>query len=207
MTAFPATDTRAVDEVVDSFSRHRAALDGVLQDLTGSAARLDRWASLLHERLTGGHRLLVAGNGGSAAQAQHLAAELVGRFRSDRPAFSAVALTADSATTTALANDYGVDEMFARQVEAHGRDGDVLLALSTSGRSPNVLRAVEAANQAGLVTVALTGARPNPLSDAVQDTVAVGSFDTALIQEAHQVLIHVLCEAFDARIFAAEVVR
>ncbi len=207
MTAFPAADTGARDVVADSFSRHRATLDGLLQDLAGSVARLDGWASLLHERLSAGHRLLVAGNGGSAAQAQHLAAELVGRFRSDRPAFSAVALTADSVTITALANDYGVNEMFARQVEAHGRDGDVLLALSTSGRSPNLLRAVEAACQVGLVTVALTGARPNPLSDAVHDAVVVGSSDTALIQEAHQVLIHLLCEAFDARVFTAEGVR
>lgn len=207
MTVFPEADPWVIDDAVDSFSRHRAALDAVLQDMAGSAAPLDGWASLLYERLSAGQRLLVAGNGGSAAQAQHLAAELVGRFRSDRPAFSAVALTADSATTTALANDYGVTEMFARQVEAHGRDGDVLLTLSTSGRSPNVLRAVEAACQAGMVTVALTGARPNPLSDAVHEAVAVGSSDTALIQEAHQVLIHVLCEAFDSRVFASEVVR
>ncbi|CAM5680972.1 D-sedoheptulose 7-phosphate isomerase OS=Streptomyces griseomycini OX=66895 GN=FHS37_002862 PE=4 SV=1 [Streptomyces griseomycini] len=107
--------------------------------------------------LGGGGRLLAAGNGGSAAQAQHLTAEIVGRYRDDRPPFSAIALHADTSSTTAIANDYGVDEVFARQVRAHGREGDVLMLLSTTGASANLLSAADAARAAGVRVWALTG--------------------------------------------------
>jgi phosphoheptose isomerase len=141
--------------------------------------------------------LLAAGNGGSAAQAQHLTSELVGRFHLERPALSAIALTADSASMTALANDYGAAALFARQVEAHGRPGDALVALSTSGRSPNVVAAAEAAARAGLVVVALTGSCPNPLAERADLCLAVQAATTATVQEVHQVMIHLLCTIID----------
>lgn len=125
--------------------------------------------------LCGGGRLLAAGNGGSAAQAQHLTAELVGRYRTDRPPFSAIALHADTSSTTAIANDYGVDELFARQVRAHGRPGDVLILLSTSGASANLLSAAAAGRAAGLHVWALTGPAPNPLAAAADEAFCVAA--------------------------------
>ena len=123
--------------------------------------------------LVGGGRLLVAGNGGSAAQAQHLTAELVGRYRDDRPALSAIALHAETSAVTAISNDYGYDHVFARQVQAHGRPGDVFLGMSTSGRSANVLAAMEAAREGGLAVWAMTGTGPNPMSEAADEALAV----------------------------------
>ncbi|MDQ1726706.1 MAG: D-sedoheptulose 7-phosphate isomerase [Frankiaceae bacterium] len=160
-------------------------------------AALDRWGRELARVVMGGGRLLVCGNGGSAAQAQHLAAELVGRYRSDRPAYSAIALCAETSSMTAIGNDYGFELVFSRQVEAHGRRGDILLALSTSGRSPNVVAAAEAARRLGLTTWAFTGAGPNPLADACDDAVCVDAPLTCTVQEVHQVALHLLCDAMD----------
>jgi phosphoheptose isomerase len=150
--------------------------------------------------LGGGGRLLAAGNGGSAAQAQHLTAELVGRYHGERRALSAIALHADTSALTAIGNDYGAEQAFARQVRAHGRDGDVLLALSTSGRSPNLLRAVEAARQAGVQAWGFTGPAPNPLQEMCDEALAVDAPRTATVQEAHLVLLHLLCESVDEAI-------
>jgi D-sedoheptulose 7-phosphate isomerase len=155
------------------------------------------WGAELERRLSAGARLLVAGNGGSAAQAQHLTAELVGRYRAERPAYSALALHADTSTVTAVGNDYGFEELYARQVAAHGRPGDVLLLMSTSGRSPNLLAAAEAARAGRLRVWALTGPRPNPLALRAEETVAVEAESTATVQEMHLVALHLLCEAFD----------
>lgn len=146
---------------------------------------------------TGG-RLLACGNGGSAAQAQHLTAELVGRYREERRPLSAIALHAETSTLTAVSNDYGAEVAFARQVLAHGRPGDVLLALSTSGRSPNLLRAVEAARGCGVVPWCFSGPAPNPLHDMCDQGIAVDAPSMATVQEAHLVLLHLLCEAVDA---------
>jgi D-sedoheptulose 7-phosphate isomerase len=176
---------------------HIDALAVALGGLYAETDRLDRWGCRLAHVLGGGGRVLVAGNGGSAAEAQHLTAELVGRYRDDRPAFSAIALCAEGSAVTAIGNDYGAAEVFARQVRAHGRDGDVLVALSTSGRSPNVLAAVEAADACGMTTWALTGARENPLAERCDDALCVGSPHTATVQEVHLVAIHLLCAAFD----------
>jgi D-sedoheptulose 7-phosphate isomerase len=178
-------------------ARHVRALVEALAHLDGQLADLDRLGTEIGTVLGRGGRLLAVGNGGSAAHAQHLTAELVGRFRADRPALSAFALTVDSSTVTALANDYGADALFARQVEAHGRAGDVLVALSTSGSSPNVLAAATAAHRLGMVVVALTGPAPNPLASLADRPVAVTADNTATIQEVHQVIIHLLCDAVD----------
>jgi phosphoheptose isomerase len=182
---------------------HLAALTQALADLDDEVGRLEAWGSHLAEVLVGGGRLLAAGNGGSAAQAQHLTSELVGRYRDDRTPFSAIALHAEPSAVTAVANDYGYAEVFARQVRAHGRPGDVLVGLSTSGRSPNVLAAVAAARAAGLTTWALTGAAPNPLAARVDDAVCVPATATATIQEVHQVVVHLVCAAVDVAVGAA----
>ena len=162
--------------------------------------RLQTWGSFLADRLPAGGRLLVAGNGGSAAEAQHLTSELVGRFCTERAPLSAIALHADSSSVTAIANDYGVEEVFARQVRAHGRPGDVLLLLSTSGTSPNVLAAAQTGREGGLTVWALTGPAPNPLAEASDQAVCVDAEQAATIQECHLVAVHLLCAAIDAHI-------
>ncbi|HKU30851.1 D-sedoheptulose-7-phosphate isomerase [Arthrobacter sp. NyZ413] len=177
-------------------------LDNVLpalDSLRSQSVRLSAWGTELAVRLLAGRRLLAAGNGGSAAEAQHLTAELVGRFDSERVPFSAIALHSDSSTVTAVANDYGYEELFARQVRAHGRAGDVLLLLSTSGRSPNLLRAVMAAKERGISTWALTGKGPNRLSLACDDAITVEAI-AANAQEGHLIAIHAMCRAFDAEV-------
>ncbi|MFI2640927.1 SIS domain-containing protein [Streptomyces sp. NPDC018610] len=171
-----------------------------LERFRASAHITQRWGERLAAVLGGGGRLLAAGNGGSAAQAQHLTAELVGRYREDRPPFSAIALHADTSSTTAIANDYGVDEVFARQVRAHGRDGDVLMLLSTSGASANLLSAADAGRAAGMRVWALTGAAPNPLSAGSDETLSVAGASTATVQELHLVAVHMVCAAFDAAV-------
>jgi D-sedoheptulose 7-phosphate isomerase len=177
---------------------HLDALVAVLDGLRAATDRIDGWARHLADVLPAGGRLLAAGNGGSAAQAQHLTSELVGRYRDDRPPVSAIPLHADTSTLTAVANDYGAAHAFARQVEAHGRAGDVLVLLSTSGRSPNVVAAAVAGRRVGLTTWALTGPAPNPLASRCDDAVCVGSGATATVQEAHQVIVHLLCAGYDA---------
>jgi phosphoheptose isomerase len=145
-----------------------------------------------------GGRLLAVGNGGSAAQAQHLTSELVGRYRDDRRPFSAISLHAETSALTAIGNDYPPEELFARQVRAHGREGDVLLALSTSGRSPNVLGAAPTARRRhGLTTWALTGPPAEPARHEVDDAVVIDAPYTATCQEVHQVVVHLLCAAVD----------
>jgi D-sedoheptulose 7-phosphate isomerase len=183
-------------------SEHLDALHCALDAVEGYASRIDAWGHRLAATLTSGGRLLAVGNGGSAAQAQHLTAELVGRYQAERPPLSAIALHAETSTVTALLNDYPPEQLFARQVRAHGRHGDVLLALSTSGRSANVLAAVREAGACGLTRWAITGAGPNPVSMAADECVCVESKNTATIQEVHQVIVHLICEAVDAALAA-----
>ncbi|MGL5910740.1 MAG: SIS domain-containing protein, partial [Phycicoccus sp.] len=177
---------------------HRAEVDSGLRSLTRRSGLLRAWGEQLATVLTTGGRLLAAGNGGSAAEAQHLTGELVGRFLRDRRALSGVALTADSASLTAILNDYGPDEVFARQVEAHGRPGDVLVLLSTSGTSSNVLHAAKRGADVGLTVWALTGPAPNPLAGLAHEAITVDAPSTAAVQEVHLVAIHALCAALDA---------
>jgi len=174
---------------------HLTELIGTLSGL--ETAILRRWGAHLAHVLGGGGRLLVVGNGGSAAQAQHLAAELVGRFRTERSPLPVLALSSDTSIVTAIGNDYGFDEVFARQVIAHGRTGDVLLALSASGRSANVLAAVSAAASIDMTTWALTGRAPNPLAQAAAEYLTIPSDLVTTVQECHLVAIHVLSEAVE----------
>ncbi|MFC7532883.1 SIS domain-containing protein [Actinoplanes sp. GCM10030250] len=175
-------------------------LDGLAEALSAyreEASILEAWGAHLARHLGRGGRLLVAGNGGSAAEAQHLAAELVGRLRDERMPLSAIALTPDSSAVTAISNDYGFDEVFARQVRAHGRPGDVLLLLSTSGRSLNLVRAAEAARELGLHTWAMVGEAPNPLAEACDQALRCPSPDSQVVQELHLVSVHVMCTYLD----------
>ncbi|RZQ60225.1 D-sedoheptulose-7-phosphate isomerase [Amycolatopsis suaedae] len=178
-------------------SEHIADLRAVLGDVSADAPRIESWGRHLASVLDSGNRLLACGNGGSAAEAQHLTGELVGRFQRDRRPFSAIALHADTSAGTAIVNDYGEHDMFARQVQAHGRPGDVLIALSTSGSSQNVCAAAKTARDLGLTTWAFTGPLPNSLAALCDDAFAVESPSTATVQEAHLVLVHALCAAFD----------
>jgi D-sedoheptulose 7-phosphate isomerase len=184
----------------DRLGAHLAALTDPLAALELELVRIAHWGTHAAQVLVGGGRLLSVGNGGSAAQAQHLTSELVGRYREDRPPLSALALHADSSSLTAIGNDFGAEEAFARQVRAHGRPGDIALALSTSGRSANVLSAVEAAHAGGLTTWALTGEAPNPLAELADDAVCVEASSTATVQEVHQVILHLLCEAVEEEV-------
>src|SRR4051812_17935154 len=177
-------------EAIEHLDATRNAVSGLRHEVD----RLERWGRRLADVLTNGGRLLAAGNGGSAAHAQHLTSELVGRYRDERMPLSAIALHGETSTLTAVLNDYGAEEVFARQVRAHGRPGDVFLALSTSGRSPNLLAAARAAHESRLHVWAVTG-RPSPLAALADDALCVGASTTAVVQEVHQVAVHLLCEA------------
>ncbi|MCS7100605.1 MAG: D-sedoheptulose 7-phosphate isomerase [Burkholderiaceae bacterium] len=161
--------------------------------LTALRPHLIAAADAAVEAVSSGNRILFCGNGGSAADAQHLAAELVGRLVRDRRALPALALTTDSSALTAIGNDYGFEQVFARQVEALGRAGDVLVAISTSGNSPNVIRAVEVAKPIGIATVGLLGRNGGRLAALVDIPIVVPAEETARIQEAHSFLGHVFC--------------
>ena len=176
---------------------HALEVQDGLRSLARQAQVLRSWGEWLATTLVGGGRLLAAGNGGSAAEAQHLTAELVGRWLEDRRPLSAISLCAETSSLTAILNDYGPDEVFARQVEAHGRPGDVLVLLSTSGTSSNVLHAAKRGLDAGLRVWAMTGRGPNPLAALAHETVVVDAPSTAAVQEVQLVAIHALCAALD----------
>jgi D-sedoheptulose 7-phosphate isomerase len=161
------------------------------------APRIEAVARRMAEVLRGGGKLLFFGNGGSAADAQHLAAEFVNRFQVERPALAAVALTTDASALTSIGNDRGFDQVFARQVEALGRPGDLVVAISTSGDSPNVLRGVHAARRLGCGTVGFTGGSGGALATAVDEAFVVPSAETPRIQETHITLGHALCALVD----------
>lgn len=174
-----------------------AVLSGALAE-PGLVAQVNAAGSELLGSLAGGGTLLVAGNGGSAAIASHVAAELIGKCIFDRDPLPAINLAESLSSITAVANDYGFDEVFARGVRAHGRDGDVLLAMSTSGSSPNVLRALDAARERNLVTIAMTGERGRDLVGRADHVLVVPSHETPRIQEAHMLWAHMWCEAVDS---------
>jgi D-sedoheptulose 7-phosphate isomerase len=167
------------------------------------ADRIVQVARLMVQAFRDGGKVLLFGNGGSSTDASHIAAELVGRYSRDRMPLPAIALATDMAALTSIANDYDFAEIFARQVQAHGRKGDIAIAISTSGSSPNVLKAVEAAKARGLITVAWTGARGGKLASMVDYPFVVPSTVTARIQESHITLGHILCELIEEGLFAS----
>jgi phosphoheptose isomerase len=182
-------------------SRHITELAEALPRLDAHVERIERWGAELARRLSGGARLLAVGNGGSAAEAQHLSAELVGRYRAEKQPLSALCLHAETSSLTAIANDYGPAEAFARQVRAHGRPGDVLIGLSTSGRSENVLGAVRAARALELATWALCGPGPNELAKLCDEAICLDAAGPT-VQELHLIAIHVLCTVVDSELSA-----
>jgi D-sedoheptulose 7-phosphate isomerase len=173
-----------------------AALERATQDaaLLGAARKI---AAVVIAALRSGNKLLIIGNGGSAADAQHIAAEIVGRYERDRPAWAAIALTTDTSALTAIANDYGFEQVFARQVEGLGRRGDVLLALSTSGRSPNILAALRTARQRGLVTIGFTGTKGEALGEFCDHLLVAPSADTPIVQQIHLAVAHGICDEIE----------
>ena len=174
-----------------------ALLDGSRVRAEIDVAALARAAELMRDAVLGGKKILLCGNGGSAADAQHIAAELIGRFVVERRPLAALALTVDSSALTAIANDYGYEHVFSRQVEALGNEGDVLIAITTSGTSKNVVAAVAAARARGMKVLGLTGANGTAFAAACDAGIAVPSTNTARIQELHITIGHVLCEVVD----------
>jgi len=164
---------------------------------------VERVAEACAGAIAAGGKVMFCGNGGSAADSQHLAAELVGKLVFDRPGMAGLALTVDTSALTAIGNDFGYEFVFARQVEALGRAGDVLVGITTSGRSKNVLRAFEAARARGIVTVAMTGQARGPVAEAADHWLAVPHAETQKIQEGHIVLGHIFCALIEARIHGA----
>ena len=181
--------------------RKTASVIGALVADAGLARTIETVARLCVTALRDGNKLLLAGNGGSAADAQHLAAELVSRFYFDRPGLAAVALTTDTSALTAIGNDYGFERLFARQVDALGRKGDVFIGLSTSGNSPNILKALDEARLKGLVTVGLTGQGGGKMAALCDHCLRMPSSETPRIQEGHIVVGHTLCALVEREMF------
>ncbi len=178
--------------------RHLPQLRRALNDLERQAGLVERWGAELAAVLGGGGRLVAAGNGGSAAEAQHLTAELVGRFETpDRRPLSAIAVCAETSSLTAIGNDFGFEYAFARQVTAHGREGDVLVLLTTSGRSRNLVTAAEAGRAAGMRVWGMTGPVPNPVADLCDEVLAIDVPSTTAVQETHLVAVHAICAALE----------
>ena len=182
---------KALQEVLNSF---RSGTDLRNQVARDCGENIVDAAMLIARCLRGGGKLLLFGNGGSAADAQHLAAEFVGRFRIERQALPAIALTTDSSILTAVGNDYGFDQIFARQVQALGRPGDVAIGISTSGNSPNVTSAITQAAKQELKTIGLAGKDGGSLAKCVDISITVASTNVAMIQECHITIGHILCE-------------
>ncbi len=178
-----------------AIAAHREAIDyvaGLADEIRAVAAQIDAV-------FAAGGTVFVCGNGGSAADAQHFAAELTGRYSMDRPGYPAVALTTDTSALTSIGNDYGFEEIFSRQLQALSRPGDLLIGISTSGNSANMLRAVDYARDHGIRSVGLLGRDGGALAEVVDTALTIGVNATARIQEAHILILHLLCEAFEKR--------
>jgi D-sedoheptulose 7-phosphate isomerase len=186
----------ALDPIETHLRLSLAALERATQDAVLLAAA-QKIAEVVIAALRSGSKLLIIGNGGSAADAQHIAAEIVGRYKQDRPAYAAIALTTDTSALTAIANDYGFEQVFARQVAGLGSRGDVLLALSTSGRSPNILAALRIARDRGLVTIGFTGSKGNTLGALCDHLLVAPSDDTPVIQQIHLAVAHGICDEIE----------
>lgn len=189
----------SASEIIERTKRdHIAAVDGFLGT---HAEQLAALGATCADAFAAGRKLLFCGNGGSACDAMHIAGEFVGRFIKDRKALPAIALSSDSGNITALANDYSYDYVFARQVEAYGQPGDVLITMSTSGKSPNVLSALKTAKEMGLTTVLFTGLKAKDEPRRADFTFMVPSVTTAHVQESHMVALHALCSLIEAKLF------
>jgi D-sedoheptulose 7-phosphate isomerase len=192
--------SEAAATIIDYLTRSRGVVEAAIDD-PAFIATIEAISDLVTEALAGGRKLLLAGNGGSAADAQHLAGEFLSRLNYDRAPVAALALTTDTSVMTAIANDYGYEQLFERQVLGLGRPGDVLIAISTSGRSPNILRALRAARQAGLAAIGLTGSGGGEMAALCDLCLRVPSDSTPLIQQLHITAGHIVCGLVEARLF------
>jgi D-sedoheptulose 7-phosphate isomerase len=195
---------RKTDDFENRVSKSIEASIAVKQRLLGSTelvSTVAKVSEILVDALDQGNKVLLFGNGGSAADAQHIAAEFIGRFAFDRPALPAFALSVNTSCVTAIGNDYGFDLVFSRQIEALGRPGDVAIGISTSGNSPNVLRGVSAAQKMGLYTIALTGQTGGKLKNVVDSCICVPSNETPRVQECHILIGHIISELVEQTIF------
>jgi D-sedoheptulose 7-phosphate isomerase len=192
--------------ILSYLQRSRDALDAAIADPTFTAA-IEEISDRVTAALRRGQKLLLAGNGGSAADAQHIAGEFVGRMNYDRGPLAAIALTTDSSVLTAISNDYGYERLFERQILGLGRRGDVFIAISTSGRSANILRAVAAARQHGILTVGLTGRSGGELRSSCDLCLCAPSDETPIIQQLHIIAAHIICGLAEERLFPREGAR
>ena len=179
-----------MDVVRQSFEEHQSVMAAVQKE---NSAAVSQAASAIAISLKSGGKLLICGNGGSAADSQHFAAELVGRYKKERKALPAISLTTDTSALTAIGNDYGFERVFTRQVEALGKKGDILVALSTSGNSPNILAAIEAAKKLGMQVIGMAGQGGGKMKSLCDTCICIPSSNTPRIQEAHITIIHVIC--------------
>lgn len=176
-------------------------LSGQLQELQSAASEVVKIANVCIEALQNGHKVIWCGNGGSAAQSQHLAAELVGRYKLNRPAMNSISLTVDTSNLTAIGNDYGYDVVFSRQLEGVGQKGDVLIGLSTSGNSKNVVLAFEQAKKMEITTIALVGAKGGMMKEIADYSLCVPATTSAHIQEMHITIGHLICDLIERNIY------
>jgi D-sedoheptulose 7-phosphate isomerase len=200
-----------IQDKTDDYKSPETSLNGVVSAslsqhvevfhklLNSEIEQIEKCAGIIFEAITGGKKILICGNGGSAADAQHVAAEFVGRYETERRGLPAIALTTDTSALTALANDYGFERIFSRQVEALASAGDVLISFSTSGNSPNVIKAVMKARELGCRTIGLTGSDGKKLASLCDACILVPSRRTARIQEAHITIAHIWCEIIDSK--------
>ena len=187
-----------IDDIRKQLLDHRALIEVLEREMVPAIAEM---SSLVSTALTNGNKLLVMGNGGSAADSQHFVAEIVGRFKMERRALPAVALTTDTSILTAIGNDYGFESIFSRQVEALAAPGDVVIGLSTSGNSPNILKALNAAREQGCRTIGLLGKDGGSIKAACDLALVVPSTDTPRIQEGHITIIHIVCDLVEKALF------
>ena len=197
----PATNGPSTDTLIRSRLKESAAIKEAMERDAELIVVIADIANAIVNAYRTGHKVLLCGNGGSAADASHIAAELVGRFYADREPLPAISLAANTSTVTAVGNDFSFGDIFARQVGGLGRQGDVLIGLSTSGNSENVLRALQAGNEKGLTSVTFTGSDGGKLLEAAQLCLQVPSENTARIQEAHITAAHVVCELVEIALF------
>jgi D-sedoheptulose 7-phosphate isomerase len=187
-----------IDDIRKQLQDHRALIDLLERELV---PRIAEMGSLISTALRGGSKLLVMGNGGSAADSQHFVAEIVGRFKMERKALPAIALSTDTSILTAIGNDYGFESIFSRQVEALAAPGDIVVGLSTSGNSPNVLKALRVARERGCRTIGLLGKDGGSIRPACDLALVVPSTDTPRIQEGHITIIHIVCDLVEKALF------
>ncbi len=187
-----------MDIVINELLAHQKVIEKVLKNMVED---IEKTSNIIVNTVKNGNKILLCGNGGSAGDAQHISAEFTGRFRKERRGLPAIALTTDTSAITAIANDYGYEKIFSRQIEALGKKGDVLIAISTSGNSKNIIEAIKKAKENGLITIALTGRDGGEMRDICDINLIVPSENTARIQEIHIMIGHIFCAKVDNELF------